>query len=88
MFVASFRFMESNVVVGSQPSSTAYLPAASNMRVLSCFLLTLVTIISDNHADAARILGVFPTPSKSHWILGSSLLKELASDGHEVRYKQ
>ncbi|EAT37650.1 AAEL010381-PA [Aedes aegypti] len=76
--------MGSNVVVGSQPSSTAYLPAASNMRVLSCFLLTLVTIISDNHADAARILGVFPTPSKSHWILGSSLLKELASDGHEV----
>uniref|UniRef100_A0A1Y9HAI0 Uncharacterized protein n=1 Tax=Anopheles farauti TaxID=69004 RepID=A0A1Y9HAI0_9DIPT len=32
----------------------------------------------------AKILSIFPTTSKSHWILGSALMKELAMDGHEV----
>ncbi|XP_017771338.1 PREDICTED: UDP-glucuronosyltransferase 2C1-like, partial [Nicrophorus vespilloides] len=35
-------------------------------------------------ANGARILGVFPFPSHSHTILGSALLRELASRGHEV----
>ena len=47
-------------------------------------LLVVLSIFGTNHTDAARILGMFPTPSKSHWILGSALLKELALDGHEV----
>nr|XP_019531368.2 UDP-glucuronosyltransferase 2C1-like [Aedes albopictus]XP_019537577.2 UDP-glucuronosyltransferase 2C1-like [Aedes albopictus] len=47
-------------------------------------LLVVLSIFGTSHTDAARILGVFPTPSKSHWILGSALLKELALDGHEV----
>uniref|UniRef100_A0A182K1U4 FAD-binding PCMH-type domain-containing protein n=1 Tax=Anopheles christyi TaxID=43041 RepID=A0A182K1U4_9DIPT len=33
---------------------------------------------------SAKILGIFPTTSKSHWILGSALMKELAQNGHEV----
>ncbi|XP_049545914.1 UDP-glycosyltransferase UGT5-like [Anopheles darlingi] len=33
---------------------------------------------------SAKILSIFPTTSKSHWILGSALMKELAHDGHEV----
>ncbi|XP_065081998.1 UDP-glycosyltransferase UGT5-like [Ochlerotatus camptorhynchus] len=53
------------------------------MGVLTFCALVLLTI-GANHLEAARILGIFPTPSKSHWILGSALLKELALDGHEV----
>uniref|UniRef100_A0A182QUC8 UDP-glucuronosyltransferase n=1 Tax=Anopheles farauti TaxID=69004 RepID=A0A182QUC8_9DIPT len=34
--------------------------------------------------EAARILGIFPTTSKSHWILGTALMKELARNGHTV----
>lgn len=32
----------------------------------------------------ARILGVFPVPGKSHYILGSSLMRALAENGHDV----
>uniref|UniRef100_A0A182X8K0 Uncharacterized protein n=1 Tax=Anopheles quadriannulatus TaxID=34691 RepID=A0A182X8K0_ANOQN len=48
--------------------------------------LCLVFVIGNNRVEveSAKILGIFPTASKSHWILGSSLLKELAQDGHEV----
>lgn len=34
--------------------------------------------------DAYRILGVFPTPSFSHFVLGSRLMKALAENGHDV----
>lgn len=34
--------------------------------------------------NSARILGVFPTPSPSHYILGNALLKGLAERGHDV----
>ncbi|XP_062541390.1 uncharacterized protein LOC134209418 [Armigeres subalbatus] len=54
------------------------------MEVFAGLLLAFMSIAGLDHTDAARILGVFPTPSKSHWILGSALLKELALDGHEV----
>jgi glucuronosyltransferase len=36
--------------------------------------------------DAAKILGVFPYPSKSHTILGQALFTELASRGHDVTF--
>jgi hypothetical protein len=35
-------------------------------------------------AHSARILGVFPVASPSHYILGNSLLKGLAEKGHDV----
>lgn len=35
-------------------------------------------------AEAHKILGVFPTMSKSHYILGSAIMKKLAAEGHEV----
>lgn len=35
-------------------------------------------------SDAYKVLGVFPTMSKSHYILGSKIMKELADKGHEV----
>lgn len=31
-----------------------------------------------------RILGVFPTQCKSHWIIGHSVMKSLAKAGHSV----
>ncbi|XP_044754963.1 UDP-glycosyltransferase UGT5-like [Coccinella septempunctata] len=46
-------------------------------------LLCLFSLcILDGHG--AKILGVFPFPSKSHYAMGNSLLKELAKRGHEV----
>jgi hypothetical protein len=34
--------------------------------------------------QSARILGVFPVPGKSHYFLGSSLMRALAEKGHDV----
>lgn len=34
--------------------------------------------------NAANILAVFPTPSPSHYILGSELIKGLIKKGHHV----
>lgn len=36
--------------------------------------------------EAARILGVFPYPSKSHAMLGQPIFVELAKRGHEVTF--
>ncbi|XP_038117139.1 UDP-glycosyltransferase UGT4 [Culex quinquefasciatus] len=46
--------------------------------------IAFVAIFNGRCVDSAKILGIFPTPSKSHWILGSALMRELALDGHEV----
>jgi glucuronosyltransferase len=46
------------------------------------FLFTLVLF----NVDAAKILGVFPYPSKSHTILGQALFAELAGRGHETTF--
>ena len=35
-------------------------------------------------AHGAKILGIFPLPGKSHFIISSALLKELANRGHQV----
>ncbi|XP_040175406.1 UDP-glycosyltransferase UGT5-like [Anopheles arabiensis] len=59
---------------------------SSKNNVAAVAFLCLVFVIGNNRVmvESAKILGIFPTASKSHWILGSSLLKELAQDGHEV----
>jgi glucuronosyltransferase len=44
------------------------------MVLLSCLYAT----------EGARILGIFPMPAKSHMIVHSALMKELARRGHEV----
>lgn len=44
---------------------------------VSVFLVVL-------QVDAYKILGVFPTPSFSHFVLGSRLMKALAEKGHEI----
>uniref|UniRef100_A0A1Y9H2G3 UDP-glucuronosyltransferase n=1 Tax=Anopheles dirus TaxID=7168 RepID=A0A1Y9H2G3_9DIPT len=45
-----------------------------------CLCLALVV----THAESAKILSIFPTMSKSHWIVGSTLMKHMAAEGHEV----
>ncbi|XP_052895871.1 UDP-glycosyltransferase UGT5-like [Anopheles moucheti] len=52
----------------------------------TCFTTLLLSVICVFFTgnDAARILGIFPTTSKSHWILGTALAKELSKAGHEV----
>uniref|UniRef100_A0A182IX03 Aldehyde oxidase n=1 Tax=Anopheles atroparvus TaxID=41427 RepID=A0A182IX03_ANOAO len=47
-------------------------------------LLALALAPTGRPVEAAKILSIFPTMSKSHWILGSALMKELALDGHDV----
>lgn len=48
------------------------------------FFTSAVIIHFINSSGASRILGVFPGPTYSHFILGHTLMAELASRGHEV----
>lgn len=47
-------------------------------------VLFLLSLYLSNLVDSAKILSIFHTPSKSHWILGQNLLKNLANAGHEI----
>ena len=44
----------------------------------------LLSIFVAHGAHGAKILGLFPLPGKSHFIVSSVLLKELANRGHQV----
>ena len=44
----------------------------------------LLFISSLHVTQGAKILGVFPMPAKSHMIVHSALMKELARRGHQV----
>jgi hypothetical protein len=48
------------------------------------FVLLVGVLCILDVAHSARILGVFPVASPSHYILGNSLLKGLAEKGHDV----
>ena len=48
----------------------------SAIFILFCAVLKLT--------NGYRILGVFPTQCKSHWIIGHSVMKTLAKAGHSV----
>jgi glucuronosyltransferase len=45
-------------------------------------MLLLITFV--NVSESARILGLFPIPSKSHMAVNLAVVKELAERGHEV----
>ncbi|KAJ3642483.1 hypothetical protein Zmor_025265 [Zophobas morio] len=51
------------------------------MKTVFSFLLL---VIISHDSKCAKILGVFPVPARSHYILGNSLMKGLAEGGHEV----
>ncbi|XP_068082930.1 UDP-glucosyltransferase 2-like [Anabrus simplex] len=48
------------------------------------FLLHLLIILLCWHADGARILGIFPTPSVSHQMPLQVIMKTLVARGHQV----
>lgn len=49
---------------------------------LAKIVLCLAAIVIG--VNGAKILAIFHLPSKSHYILGSTLLKALAKRGHQV----
>jgi len=53
------------------------------MNLIFCVLFFIFSV---SQIQSAKILGVFPYPSKSHSILGQSLFVELAKRGHTVTY--
>jgi hypothetical protein len=50
----------------------------------SCLVFFFISVGLVVDIFSARILSVFPTPSKSHWILAQPLMKALVKAGHEV----
>ncbi|XP_061392908.1 uncharacterized protein LOC133328353 [Musca vetustissima] len=55
-------------------------------KMLSSYLFLLIGLftIANNGIGAYKYLGVIHTAAKSHFIVGSSLMKALAEKGHEV----
>lgn len=55
------------------------------MKSVSIFVSsTIVFAILLGSGKGYKILGIFPTPSPSHYFTGSALMKGLAAAGHEV----
>ena len=44
----------------------------------------LLLLAITHYGYSSKILGIFPAPSRSHYILGSALTKGLAEKGHDV----
>lgn len=55
-----------------------------NLPVFAVF--ALICCFAFQESDGAKILGVFPYPSRSHSILGQALFTELAQRGHDVTF--
>lgn len=51
---------------------------------VSLFLVGYLVVQLFQPIETARILGFFSTPSRSHLIIHESLMRELASRGHDV----
>lgn len=47
-------------------------------------LLVGVMLMADESVQAARILGIFPTNTHSHYVMYGSLMREMARRGHHV----
>ena len=46
--------------------------------------LTVILLLIVQNNEALRILGIFPLPGKSHFIMCESLMRGLAAKGHQV----
>ena len=49
-----------------------------------CNSLFIFIALLSRVVESDRILGVFPTGWKSHWKIGTSIVKQLANVGHDV----
>lgn len=47
-------------------------------------LKIFLILVAISYASALKILGIFPTHSRSHWSIGSSVAKGLVEAGHEL----
>lgn len=47
-------------------------------------VVAAAVLLLAHESSAAKILGVFPAASKSHWAVCSSFIKVLGEAGHEV----
>lgn len=47
-------------------------------------VFSLILAIFLAFSESYKILGVFPTNWQSHWIIGTSVMKQLTAAGHEV----
>ncbi|KAJ6640035.1 UDP-glycosyltransferase UGT5 [Pseudolycoriella hygida] len=54
------------------------------MRLKHLFLVIFYFVVYCRENESYKILGIFHTPSKSHYIAGGALMKALAEKGHEV----
>lgn len=54
------------------------------MKFLELALLHTLMLAITSSSSAINILGIFPTASESHYIVGESLMLGLAADGHNV----
>lgn len=54
-------------------------------RKMAIIRILMLTLISVQLIDGAKILAVFPSDIKSHFTLGKVVLEKLANRGHEVR---
>lgn len=46
--------------------------------------LSILLIVCAQQCQSAKILMMYPSPSKSHLIVGQSVAKELAKRGHKI----
>lgn len=55
------------------------------MKVLAIFVTSILVLhFHLDPIESAKILGIFPTMARSHYIVGESIMKALVEAGHEV----
>lgn len=54
------------------------------MDLKKLFPVVVLFLLNGYGSDAYKILGIFHTHSKSHYIAGGALMKGLAEKGHDV----
>lgn len=53
------------------------------LKIISVFVF--LTVLGSVEVSGSKILAVFPSTSKTNYILGQVLFEQLALRGHEVR---
>ena len=51
---------------------------------MQCLVAVILILLTSHNGHCAKILGVFTAPGRSHYLLGSTLMKTLADKGHDV----
>lgn len=54
------------------------------MNFLSLFTTIALLVFVPSPTDGLKILGIFPSPARSRFFVGKSIMKALHSAGHEI----